>query len=84
MTSSDSHGWDLSEKSDTFKVSPSLCLQLQREYDKIKRRIRSDHDREFENSMFTEFYQAEWILHEFSTPLTPQQNGTVERKNQTL
>ncbi|TYK21077.1 gag-pol polyprotein [Cucumis melo var. makuwa] len=47
-------------------------------------RIRSDHSQEFENKRFTEFCEDEGIFHEFSTSLTPQQNGVVERKNQTL
>lgn len=38
----------------------------------------------FKNSMFTELCQAEGIFHEFSTPLIPQQDGVVKRKNWTL
>jgi hypothetical protein len=44
----------------------------------------SDHGREFENSKFTDFCSNEGIKHEFSSPITPQQNGVVERKNRTL
>ncbi|TYK02444.1 gag-pol polyprotein [Cucumis melo var. makuwa] len=47
-------------------------------------RIRSDHGREFENKYFTEFCENEGIFLEFLAPLTPQQNGVVERKNRTL
>ena len=47
-------------------------------------RIRSDHDKEFENSHFIDFCNKHDIRHEFSTPKTPQQNGVVERKNITL
>lgn len=36
------------EKSNTFKVFWTLCLQLQKEQAKSVRRIRSDHGREFE------------------------------------
>ncbi|KAA0043626.1 Retrovirus-related Pol polyprotein from transposon TNT 1-94 [Cucumis melo var. makuwa] len=39
---------------------------------------------EFENQYFTDFFQSEGIFHEFSTPMTPQQNGVVKRKNRTL
>lgn len=31
-----------------------------------------------------EFCEAKGIIHEFSTPITPKQNGVVERKNRTL
>ena len=39
---------------------------------------------EFRNTNIEEFLDEEGINHEFSAPYTPQQNGVVERKNQTL
>ncbi|WJX62480.1 hypothetical protein P8452_47472 [Trifolium repens] len=72
------------EKSDTFDAFKELCLRLQREKDSGIVRIRSDHGKEFENSRFSEFCADEGIGHEFSSPITPQQNGVVERKNRTL
>jgi hypothetical protein len=47
-------------------------------------RIRSDHGREFKNSKFEEFCLSYRIKHEFSSPITPQQNGVVERKNRVI
>jgi len=72
------------EKSDTFESFKELCIQLHREKDRGIVRIRSDHGTEFENSKFHEFYTYEEIKHEFSSPITPQQNGVVERKNRIL
>jgi hypothetical protein len=72
------------EKSDTFNVFKDLCIQLQRENDNVIVRIRNDHGREFENAKFTEFCSSEGIKHEFSSLITPQQNGVIERKNRTL
>ncbi|PNY11358.1 gag-pol polyprotein, partial [Trifolium pratense] len=72
------------EKSETFDVFKDLCTQLQREKDNVVLRIRSDHGKEFENSKFSEFCASEGIMHEFASPITPQQNGVVERKNRTL
>ncbi|GAA0166049.1 hypothetical protein LIER_21297 [Lithospermum erythrorhizon] len=40
--------------------------------------------KEFENSKFSEFCANEGITHEFSSPIIPQQNGVVERKNHTI
>ena len=48
------------------------------------RRIRSDNGTEFKNSVMREFCEEKGIMHEFSAPRTPQQNGVVERKNRTL
>jgi len=72
------------EKSDTFDVFKDLCTKLQREKDCGIVRIRSDHGTEFENAKFDEYCLSEGIKHEFSSPITPQQNGVVERKNRTL
>ncbi|KAK2402491.1 cysteine-rich RECEPTOR kinase [Trifolium repens] len=74
----------LKEKSDTFEEFKELCIRLQREKDSSIIRIRSDHGKEFQNSKFAEFCSTEGIAHEFSSPITPQQNGVVERKNRTI
>jgi hypothetical protein len=47
-------------------------------------RIRSDHGRKFENSKFEELCCSYGIKQEFSSPITPQQNGVVERKNRVI
>ncbi|KAA0041515.1 gag-pol polyprotein [Cucumis melo var. makuwa] len=72
------------DKSETFKTCQTLFTQLQREKNTGIGRIRTDHGREFENQHFAEFCDNEGIFHEFSAPLTPQQNGVVERRNRTL
>ena len=50
---------------------------------KIKK-VRSDNGMEFKNANVDTFLDEEQISHEFSATYTPQQNGVVERKNQTL
>ncbi|WJX32971.1 hypothetical protein P8452_21231 [Trifolium repens] len=72
------------EKSDTFDVFKTLSIQVKREKNCGIVRIRSDHEREFENEKFSEYCASEGIKHEFSSPITPQQNGVVERKNRTI
>jgi hypothetical protein len=72
------------EKSDIFDVFKGLCTQLQREKDRGIVRIRSGHGTEFENAKFNEYCSGEGIKHEFSSLITSQQNGVVERKNKTL
>ena len=47
-------------------------------------KVRSDHGGEFENEPFELFCEKHGIIHEFSSPRTPQQNGVVERKNSSL
>ncbi|KAL8121885.1 hypothetical protein AgCh_018575 [Apium graveolens] len=44
----------------------------------------SDNGTEFRNSTMRLFYEENGIMHEFSAPRTPQQNGVLERKNRSL
>ncbi|GMH24089.1 hypothetical protein Nepgr_025932 [Nepenthes gracilis] len=69
------------EKFDTFDHVKILCKRLANEKGTSISRIRSDHGKEFENSKFETFCNDERIHHEFSSPITPQQNGIVECKN---
>nr|GFC99708.1 putative ribonuclease H-like domain-containing protein [Tanacetum cinerariifolium] len=39
---------------------------------------------EFLNQTLHAYFAAEWILHQTSVARTPEQNGVVERRNQTL
>ncbi|KAA0060126.1 gag-pol polyprotein [Cucumis melo var. makuwa] len=74
----------LKGKLDTGKLCINLCLNLQREKSQKIIRIRCNHGNEFENEDLNNFCQTEGIHHEFAAPITPQQNGVVERKNRTL
>lgn len=47
-------------------------------------KVRSDHGGEFENEPFENFCENYGIIHEFSSPRTPHQNGVVKRKNKYL
>ena len=67
-----------------FKVFKELCQKIQREKDYGTVRIRSDHGKELENRKFDEFYTSGGISHDFSSPITPQYNGVVKRKNRTI
>ncbi|GMF39904.1 unnamed protein product [Phytophthora fragariaefolia] len=46
--------------------------------------LRSDNGREYGNNKFGDFFAAHGIVHETSTPYTPQQNGLAERMKRTL
>ena len=74
----------LHEKSETFDVFKDLFLKLSKFKGNNVKRIRSDHRKEFENVLFKEFCASLGISHEFLAPKTPEQNGVVERKSQTL
>ena len=74
----------LKSKDETHKYFIDFAKQAQRTYEAEIKTIRTDNGSEFKNYTMSEFFQDEGIKHEFSAPYTPQQNGVVERKNQTL
>ena len=71
-------------KDDAYDVFNIFCTQVQSEKSLKILRIRSDHGGEFENEPFATYCEVHGIIHEFSAPRTPQQNGVVERKNRSL
>ena len=74
----------LRSKSDAPKHIEALCTRLQNEKSLKIDRIRNDHSKEFENSYMESFCTKSGISQEFSTPITPQQNDVVERKNRII
>ena len=76
----------LREKLDTFDAFRNLSVKLINEKNsnigKIVR-IRSDHGKEFENTIYANFCDKYGIIHEFSAPKTAQKN-VAKRKNHTL
>ena len=74
----------LRSKSDAPEHIEALCTRLQNEKNLKIDRIRSDHGKEFKNSYMESFYQRSGISQEFFVPITPQQNGVVERKNRVI
>jgi hypothetical protein len=71
-------------KSQTQDTLKRFLRRAQNEFRLRIKKIRSDNWTEFKNSQIEGFLEEEAIKHEFSSPYTPQQNGVVERKNQTL
>ena len=46
--------------------------------------LRSDNGEEYTSDKFTKFCADKGILHEFTVPYCPQQNGVAERLNRTI
>jgi transposase InsO family protein len=74
----------LQDKSETQGTLKRFLRRAQNEFELKMKKIRSDNGSEFKNLQVEEFLEEEGIMHEFSAPYTPQQNGVVERKNGTL
>ena len=63
-----------------YSVSSSVENHTER---KIKT-LQSDYGGEFTSEEFKELCRESGIKRELSTPYNPQQNGVMERKNQTI
>jgi transposase InsO family protein len=74
----------LQEKSQTQETLKRFLRWAQNEFELRIKKIRSNNGTEFKNSQIEGFLDEEGIMHEFSSPYTPQQNGVVQRKNRTL
>ncbi|KAK1644032.1 hypothetical protein QYE76_061837 [Lolium multiflorum] len=74
----------LKSKDETHREFITFAKKAQRTYESEIKAIRTDNGTEFKNYTMQEFVDDEGIKHEFSAPYTPQQNGVVERKNQTI
>jgi hypothetical protein len=73
MTSQDLLGWISLEKNQKPSKSSKIRVNIfQREKESVIVKIRSGHDKEFENAKFFELFSSEGIAHEFSSPITPQ------------
>jgi len=74
----------LAAKKDAYKAFKKLTKVLHNETENSIKQIHSDHGGEFQNAKFDRFCQKHGIIHRYSAPRTPQQNGVVERKNRSL
>ncbi|GKE91752.1 retrovirus-related pol polyprotein from transposon TNT 1-94, partial [Tanacetum coccineum] len=61
------------------------CIKnIQVRLNAIVRNVRTDNETKFVNQTLCEFYENVGISHQTSVARTPQQNGVVKRRNQTL
>ena len=74
----------LASKNDAYKAFKKLAKVLHNENENRIKQIRSTHGGEFQNAKFDRYCEKHGIIHSYSAPRTPQQNGVVERKNRSL
>ena len=74
----------LGSKDEASEIIINHIRQVNNHPDLKVRNIRSDNGTEFKNLSIRLFCEENGIMHEFSAPRTPQQNGVVERKNRSL
>nr|GEW13439.1 hypothetical protein [Tanacetum cinerariifolium] len=74
----------LRSKDETPEVVIKFLQQIQVGLNKTVRYICTDNGIKFVNKALTEYYERIGIFYQKTVPMTPQQNGVVERRNCTL
>ena len=74
----------LRDKTEVTACFKKFAKRAQNEFEVKLKRIRSDNEKEFDNTNIEVYCDEVGIKHEVSATYTPQQNDVVERKNQTL
>src|SRR3954465_2572553 len=74
----------LDDKSKVVDIFKTFTKRAQTEYEVSLKHIRSGNGTELKDTHIKDFLNAYGFTHEFSAAYTPQQNGVLERKNQTL
>ena len=74
----------LYDKTEVAAYFKKFAKRAQNEFEVKLKIIRSDNEKEFDNTNIEAYCNEVRIKHEVSATYTPQQNGVVERKNQTL
>ncbi|KAI3815113.1 hypothetical protein L1987_14769 [Smallanthus sonchifolius] len=69
------------EAFDAFKIYKA---EVENQLEKRIKILRSDRGGEYFNQKFDAYCEENGIIHERTSPFTPQQNGLAERKNRTL
>ena len=64
-----------------FKI---FLKEVENQFDRKIKRIRSDRGHEYESSAFNSFDQSLRIIHETTALYSPASNGVAKRKNKTL
>lgn len=74
----------LRTKDEVAEMFIKYKLEVENQLNKKIKRLRSDRGGEYNTLGLKDFCEKNGIIHEFSAPYTPQQNGIAERKNRTL
>jgi len=74
----------LKSKDEAYLAFLSFKAQRELQEDVKIKMLRTDNGGEFANEEFIETCNELGIIHQFTNPYTPQQNGVVERANRTI
>ncbi|KAA0036921.1 ty1-copia retrotransposon protein [Cucumis melo var. makuwa] len=71
-------------KNEAVSMFVKFKVESENQLGKRIKRLRSDRGGEYSDKTLKEFCESNGIIHEFTAPYSPQQNGIAERKNRTI
>ena len=74
----------MKNKSEAFDMFKLFVTEIENQFNKKIKKLRSDRGTEYDSSLFNEFYNLHGIIHETTAPYSPEMNGKAERKNRTF
>nr|CAE03674.1 OSJNBa0042N22.18 [Oryza sativa Japonica Group]CAE76045.1 B1248C03.4 [Oryza sativa Japonica Group] len=74
----------LKTKDEALHYFKTYKAKVENQLERKIKRLRSDRGGEYFSNEFTSFYEEFGIIHERTSPYSPQSNGIAERKNRTL
>jgi transposase InsO family protein len=74
----------LTTKDEAFQYFKKVQAAAEREHGRRLKAFRSDRGGEFNSNVFTAYCNEQGIKHNTTAPYSPQQNGVVERRNQSV
>ena len=74
----------LHRKDETIDVFKTYKNEVENQKNKTLKMLRFDREGEYESTTLSKFCALHGIVHQTTTPYTPQQNGIAKRKNRTL
>lgn len=74
----------IKHKSEVEEKIRSFVKEMETQYGKTVRIIRSDNGGEYTSKSLSKYYEIKGIRPQYTAPFSPQQNGVAERKNRLL
>ena len=74
----------MKNKSDAFDMFKTFKTEIENQANMKIKRLRSDRGTEYESNSILDFYKQHGIVHERTTPYSPEMNGKAKRKNMTF
>ena len=74
----------LTSKTEAVEAVKKFKARVEAESDKKLRVVQTDRDGEFTLGEFAAYYADQGVVRHHTAPYSPQQNGVVERQNQTV